>query len=137
MSIEAVRNKADAALARRRLPLPASVSASRLNWPAAIAVGLFHLGATLAFWPCFFSWSGVIVALLGLYVFGTLGINLGYHRLLTHRGFVCPKWLERTFVVLGVCCVQDQPARWVSVHRLHHQHSDDPGDPHSPLDSFV
>ena len=30
----------------------------------------------------------------GIYVFGTLGINLCYHRLLTHRGFTCPKWLE-------------------------------------------
>jgi stearoyl-CoA desaturase (delta-9 desaturase) len=86
--------------------------------------------------PWFFTWSGVVQLLAGLFVFGTLGINLGYHRLLTHRGLICPKWLERTFVVLGVCCVQDTPARWVSVHRLHHQHSDEPTDPHSPLGSF-
>ncbi len=44
---------------------------------------------------------------LGIYVFGTLGINLCYHRLLTHRGFVCPKWVERTLVILAVCSFQD------------------------------
>jgi hypothetical protein len=38
---------------------------------------------------------GVGVAVAGLYLFGTLGINIGYHRLLTHRGFVCPRWLEQ------------------------------------------
>ena len=111
MSVEAaVRAKAEAALSRQRLPLPAALSANRIHWPAAIALVLFHLGATLAFWPFFFSWSGVVVALLGLYVFGTLGINLCYHRLLTHRGFVCPKWLEYSFAILGMCCLQHTPA---------------------------
>jgi fatty-acid desaturase len=114
------------------------VSARRtIAWPYASGIVLYHLLALLAVMPWFFTWGGVTLALAGLFVFGTLGINLGYHRLLTHRGLVCPKWLERTFVVLGVCCVQDTPARWVSVHRLHHQHSDQPNDPHSPLASFV
>src|SRR5438309_8688575 len=36
----------------------------------------------------------------------------------------------------GVCCLQDTPARWVAVHRLHHQHSDREPDPHSPLVNF-
>jgi stearoyl-CoA desaturase (delta-9 desaturase) len=108
-----------------------------IAWPYAGGIVGYHLLALLALVPWFFTWSGVVLALAGLFVFGTLGINLGYHRLLTHRGLICPKWLERTFVVLGVCCVQDTPARWVSVHRLHHQHSDEPTDPHSPLGSFL
>jgi fatty-acid desaturase len=69
-------------------------------------------------------------------VFGVLGINLCYHRLLTHRGFVCPKWLEHTFAILGVCCLQDTPARWAAIHRRHHQHADEQQDPHSPLVNF-
>lgn len=32
--------------------------------------------------------------------------------------------------------MQDTPARWVSVHRLHHVHSDEVPDPHSPRVSF-
>jgi stearoyl-CoA desaturase (delta-9 desaturase) len=62
-----------------------------------------------------------------------LGINLCYHRLLTHQGLETPKWLEHLFATLGVCCLQGTPARWVAVHRVHHQHSDEQPDPHSPL----
>ena len=119
-----------------RLPLPAAVDRRRIVWPYAITVGLYHLLAALALVPWFFSWTGVVLAILGLYVFGTLGINLCYHRLLTHRGLVCPRWLEHGFAILGVCCMQDTPARWVAVHRRHHEHADRQDDPHSPLVNF-
>jgi stearoyl-CoA desaturase (delta-9 desaturase) len=32
--------------------------------------------------------------------------------------------------------MQDTPARWVAVHRRHHQHADEQDDPHSPLVNF-
>ncbi len=108
----------------------------RLIWPYVYTFALFHAVALLAFVPWFFHWASVIVAVLGFYVFGTLGINLCFHRLLTHSGFKCPKWLEHSLAILGVCCLQDTPARWVAVHRRHHQFSDEPSDPHSPLASF-
>ena len=96
----------------------------------------FHLLALLACIPWLFSWSGLAWAVAGLYLFGTLGINIGYHRLLTHRGFACPRWLEHGLTVLGACCWQGTPMNWVAVHRMHHQHSDEPEDPHSPRKSF-
>ena len=108
----------------------------RIAWPYVAGIGGYHLLALLAFLPWLFSWTGVTAAVLGLYVFGTLGINLCYHRLLTHRGFTCPVWLEHALAMLGVCCLQDTPARWVATHRLHHQHSDEQPDPHSPLVTF-
>src|SRR5579863_7149379 len=85
-----------------RLPLPASVQKDKILWPYFVGIVGVHLLALFAFVPWLFSWTGVIVALCGFYVFGTLGINLCYHRLLTHKGFVVPKWLEHTFAVLGV-----------------------------------
>lgn len=121
----------------RHLPLPATVNRRKILWPYAIGVGGYHLLALLAFVPWLFSWTGVGLAFAGLYVFGTLGINLCYHRLLTHRGLTCPLWLEHVFATLGVCCLQDTPARWVATHRLHHQHSDEQPDPHSPLVTFL
>jgi stearoyl-CoA desaturase (delta-9 desaturase) len=121
----------------RHLPLPAAVDRSRIVWSYALTVGVYHLVAALAVLPWLFSWTGVVLAVLGLYVFGSLGINLCYHRLLTHRGLVCPKWLEHGFAMLAVCCMQDTPARWVAVHRRHHEHADRQDDPHSPLVSFV
>jgi stearoyl-CoA desaturase (delta-9 desaturase) len=96
----------------------------------------YHLIALTACIPYLFSWSGLILAVAGIYVFGTLGINIGFHRLLTHRGFSCPRWLERSLTYLGVCCWQGSPMNWVSVHRMHHQHSDNPNDPHTPRVSF-
>jgi len=122
--------------ARGCLLPPASVDRHRVVWPYAITVGLYHLLALLALIPWLFSWTGVVLMFVGVYVAGGLGINLGYHRLLTHRGFACPKWLEHSFVVIGVCCMQDAPARWVAVHRRHHEHADRREDPHSPLVSF-
>ena len=119
-----------------RLPLPEAVNPRRILWPYALTVGFYHLVALLAFVPWFFSWTGVVLAVLGAYMFGALGINLCYHRLLTHRGFVCAKWLEHTLAILGVCCMEDSPARWVAVHRRHHQHADERPDPHSPLVNF-
>jgi len=108
----------------------------RVNTRILTGVVGFHLLALFACAPWLFSWSGLACAVGGLYVFGTLGINIGYHRLLTHRGFTCPRWLEHGFSVLGVCCWQGSPMTWVAVHRMHHQHSDGSGDPHSPGRSF-
>jgi fatty-acid desaturase len=109
----------------------------RLDWYYVGGVAGFHLLALLAFLPWFFSWTGVLLVPLGMYVFGTLGICLGFHRLLTHRSFSCPRWLERTLVLLGTCCVMESPPYWVAIHRQHHQFADEEPDPHSPLKSFL
>jgi len=119
---------------------------TRLNRPSGVTRQFFwsylggfialHLLALLAFVPGLFSWTGVASVFVGNFVFGSLGINLAYHRLLTHRGLTLPKWLEHTFAILGVCCLQDAPARWIAIHRMHHQHSDQEPDPHSPLVDF-
>lgn len=122
----------------RTLPRPsATTEPVRIRWRYAIGIPLIHLLACLALVPWLFSWTGVVLAVAGLYVFGTLGINLCYHRLLTHQGMVAPKWLEHTLAILGVCTLQDTPASWVAMHRIHHKHSDDQPDPHSPLVDFL
>src|SRR5207237_5749394 len=103
---------------------PDTVDRRRILWPYALAVAGFHLLLPLAFVPWLFSWTGLLLIPLGNYVFCSLGIGAGFHRLLTHGSYRCPKWLEHTFAVFGVCSLQDSPARWVTAHRLHHQHSD-------------
>jgi fatty-acid desaturase len=122
-----------ARLFRDPISPPESVDRGRVIWPYVLAVAGFHLLLPLAFVPWLFSWTGLLLIPLGNYVFCSLGIGAGYHRLLTHRGYRCPKWLEHALAVLGVCSMQDSPARWVMVHRMHHQHSDRRPDPHSPL----
>lgn len=117
--------------ALKRVPKPVGVT-NRVLWEYVIPVIFFHLLIPLAFLPYMFSWWGVVWLLVGNYIFTSLGIGAGYHRLLTHRGFKCPLWFEYILTSLGVCSFQDSPARWVLVHRLHHQHSDHQPDPHTP-----
>ncbi len=40
----------------------------------------------LGLFPSLFSWTGVALVFLGNCVFGGLGINIGYHRLLRASG---------------------------------------------------
>jgi stearoyl-CoA desaturase (delta-9 desaturase) len=119
------------------IDVPSGVRPMQFRWGYGIAIILIHALALLAVLPFFFSWTGVILAVIGFLVFHMLGINIGYHRLLTHQGFSCSKAVERTLATLGVCTLQDTPARWVAIHRQHHQHSDDTPDPHSPLVGFL
>mgnify|MGYP006276099709 CR=1 FL=1 len=119
------------------LARPERTNPLRVLKPYAFGIFAVHVFALLAFVPYCFSWTGVVVGIAGHFVFGLLGMTLGYHRLLTHRGFTCPKWFEYTLALLGVCCLQDAPARWVAVHRKHHQHSDEQPDPHSPHVTFL
>ena len=69
----------------------------------------------------------------GLYVFGVLGINICYHRLLTHRGFACPQWLEHALAILGVCCGRTRRRTGWRCTACTTSIADEDGDPHSPL----
>src|SRR5262249_46719836 len=107
-----------------------------LKFKEAFGFAVCHLLATLAFLPWFFSWTGVFVLILGNFLFGVVGVNLTYHRLVAHRAFKCKRWLECTLAILGACALQFSPAHWAAVHRRHHHHTDDDLDPHSPIRSF-
>jgi stearoyl-CoA desaturase (delta-9 desaturase) len=75
--------------------------------------------------------------LLGLSVLiywfiGIFGINIGYHRLLSHRSFKTSSFWEKFCSLVGVITVVGSPLAWVAVHRQHHRVTERPGDPHSP-----
>jgi fatty-acid desaturase len=65
------------------------------------------------------------------YLLAGLGVNLGYHRVLSHRSLRLEKRLERGLVLLGLPA--GTPVQWAGNHRYHHAHTDTPLDPHSPL----
>ena len=70
--------------------------------------------------------------LIVMYFLTVTGITVGFHRLLTHRAFQAGTATKAALTVLGSMAAQGPPIYWVSNHRLHHQYSDLPGDPHSP-----
>jgi len=104
----------------------------RTNWPTTITMALFHVGAIAALFM--FSWPVFLATVFLYWVTIGLGISMGYHRLHTHRSYKLPLWIERTFAVFGSMTLEGGPISWVATHRIHHQHSDKPGDPHSPRD---
>ncbi|MGB7416724.1 MAG: fatty acid desaturase [Thermosynechococcaceae cyanobacterium] len=107
----------------------------QIDW---VVVGFFaaiHALALLA--PCFFSWSALGLALGLHWLFGSIGICLGYHRLLSHRSFRVPRWLEYSIALLGALALQGGPIFWVSGHRLHHAYTEDEDkDPYSARRGF-
>ena len=88
-----------------------------------------HVGAVAALLPMFWSWQGVLAFAI-LYWTTVLGVTLGLHRLVAHRSFEAPRWLERVLVLMGTLACQAGPLEWVGLHRHHHKFSDQPNDHH-------
>lgn len=106
-----------------------------LSWRNVAFFSTVHALALLA--PWFFSWPALGVTLLLHWLFGSIGICLGYHRLLTHRSLQVPKGLEYTFGLLGALALQGGPIFWVAGHRLHHAFTEDVDkDPYSARRGF-
>jgi sn-1 stearoyl-lipid 9-desaturase len=103
------------------------------DYQTIFVLGTVHLA--LLFAPFYFSWSGLAVGLV-LYALTAMGITLGYHRLLTHRSFTAPTWLQYLMVTCGAISAQAGPAVWVAIHRQHHAKSDKEEDPHDASKGF-
>ena len=100
------------------------------NWITTIVMGLFHVAAIAAFF--FFSWANLSAFLIMYFLAINVGVGVAYHRLLTHRGFKTPKWVEYFITACGCLSLEGGPIFWVATHRVHHQNSDHTGDPHTP-----
>jgi fatty-acid desaturase len=106
--------------------------AQPVNWAVTAIMIALHLCALGAIF--FFTWKALIVCGVMWWVAGSLGIGMGYHRLLTHRGYKTPKWMEYFLTACGTLAFEGGPIAWVATHRIHHQNTDKEGDPHSPRD---
>lgn len=106
----------------------------KIKWQIVWGIALIHAGALFA--PFTFSWPAFWTFFIIQWITGGTGICLGYHRLLTHRSFETPKWLEYFLTLCGCLALQGGPIKWVSTHRMHHAFSDRPQDPHSPTRGF-
>lgn len=103
-----------------------------INWNTAVFMALFHVGALMAL--LMFKWQALLVTILLWWISGSLGIGMGYHRLLTHRSYKTPKVIEYFLTLCGTLALEGSPINWVVTHRIHHAHTDAPGDPHTPRD---
>ncbi len=116
------------------MPAPAIYVRDQFKPIKVAFITAMHVGAVVAVWHT--TWPAVAVCLLLHAFFGALGICVGYHRLLTHRSFKCPKAVEYALALLGSLSIEGGPIDWVAHHRQHHQFPDQPGDPHSAREGF-
>ena len=105
----------------------------KTKWDIVAGIAIIHLGALAA--PFTFTWPAFWV-FFWLQALTAMGITLCFHRLLAHRSFQVPKWLEYALTVCGSLALQGGPIKWVATHRVHHAFSDRPQDPHSPTRGF-
>lgn len=111
----------------------ATAQPTKIKWDIVAGIAIIHIGALFA--PFTFTWSALWV-FIALQVVTAMGITLCFHRLLAHRSFQVPKWLEYILTLCGMLALQGGPIKWVSTHRVHHAFSDRPQDPHSPTRGF-
>lgn len=68
-----------------------------------------------------------------LYFVRMFGITAGYHRYFSHRAFKAGRGMQFFLALLAMSSSQKGVLWWASHHRVHHKHSDAPGDVHSPV----
>ncbi len=103
-----------------------------ISWNTTIFMILFHAGAIAALFML--SWRAIPVALVLWWISGSLGVGMGFHRLLTHRGYKTPKAGEYFLTFCGLLSLEGGAINWVVTHRIHHANTDADGDPHTPRD---
>lgn len=102
-------------------------------WVTTIFMIVFHAAAIVGLFM--FTWKALVVTLVLWWISGSLGIGMGYHRLLTHRGYKTPRVVEYFLTLCGSLALESGPLQWVVTHRIHHAHTEIPGkDPHTPRD---
>ncbi|QEY32741.1 acyl-CoA desaturase [Synechococcus sp. RSCCF101] len=119
---------------RRGEPMP---SAERgVRWGTVAFMVVIHALGLFALLPRFWSLPAVLSLLILYWATACLGVTIGYHRLLSHRAFRVPHWLERVFATFGAISCQHGPIDWVGLHRHHHKFSDTDADHHNSHRGF-
>ena len=76
--------------------------------------------------------SHYFIALLVYFFTGCIGMSMTYHRLIAHRSWQAPRWLEIFGTLCATIGLTGSSLAWCSVHREHHEKPDTKTDPHSP-----
>lgn len=111
------------------IPLP--TSAKIVSFIGVTVPFIGFASAMYLLWGVGFGWL-YLSLLLSFYVLTAVGITVGYHRYFCHKSFQASRPLEIALAILGTAAWEGPILKWCAMHRCHHQHSDTPGDPHSP-----
>jgi len=103
-----------------------------IQWNTTVFMIIFHTCALISLFMI--SWKVWPLTILLWWISGSLGIGMGFHRLLTHRGYKTPKAVEYFLTFCGLLALEGGAINWVVTHRIHHSKTDTIGDPHTPRD---
>ena len=92
---------------------------------------LSHLAVFGAIWSGV-TWQAIVLCVVLLFV-RVWGITAGYHRYFAHRTYKTSRAFQLFLAVLAQTSSQKGVLWWAAHHRVHHKHSDQPGDVHSPV----
>jgi len=108
----------------------------RVDWFRVFPFAVMHVMCLGVFWV---GWSRIALTVACvLYAVRMFAITGFYHRYFSHRTFKTSRRCQLAFAVLGASAVQRGPLWWAAHHRIHHRHSDQATDLHSPRqDGFV
>ena len=67
-----------------------------------------------------------------MYAVRMFGVTAGYHRYFSHRSFKLNRFNQFLMAVLAQSSGQKSVLWWAAHHRMHHRHSDQQPDVHSP-----
>jgi fatty-acid desaturase len=88
-----------------------------IDWPKALWNGGM-LGATMLFAIPLFSWGAFVLFLVTTYMSLLVGHSVGMHRMMIHRSFDCPEWLERLLIYIGVLVGVSGPYGIIRIHDM-------------------
>jgi stearoyl-CoA desaturase (Delta-9 desaturase) len=110
--------------------------AARLDRRLAVAVTVLPTAGTLLALALWLAGHGPgpaeIVVFVVLYLATALGLEVGFHRHVTHKAFKADERVRMLLIALGSMAAHGPVIWWAAVHRRHHATSDTPDDPHSP-----
>ena len=108
-------------------------SEKKIDWLRAVPFIALHISVLFVF---LVGWSPVaVIVAVAMYALRMFAITAFYHRYFSHKAFRTSRVVQFIFAALGASAVQRGPLWWAAHHRLHHVHSDKPGDEHSPKQS--
>src|SRR3954468_7000842 len=110
-------------------PLDQASLGTRVATLIGVTTPFLGFVAAVAFlWGRGFDWLHLVL-FLSMYVLTAMGITVGYHRYFTHRSFRTYPVVQWALAILGGMAFEGPVLKWAAMHRFHHQHSDQPGDP--------
>lgn len=101
------------------------------KWSHFSILLISHFAAVFVF---MYGSSTQIAAMILLHLFNFwISGTVTYHRLLSHRSWLAPRWFELFGTFIGVFSFTGSSITRTIIHRQHHLFSDTESDPHSPL----